>query len=500
MGKKLFNWEILILALIIIIAAIIRLVALFNFGTFCFDDMFSIHFSQMDLGEMLYYLKDEVHPPLYYIILHFWLKIFPANEISSRLPALIFSLTSIPLLYYLVKKLLNKWIAILSCLFFTFSYFQIFCATQVRMYSLLEMLGISSLLLFWLIFIEHKKKLSWLFLAVNLLMVFTHLGSVFALATQWLWLLILIWQKKIEKKEIKKFVFTQILTLFPFLLWLILLFLPKLPEIIQQGWYFKKDFKSSWVYGIYDFFFVMAKSYMFRIISGFLIFVSPFIVALWPDKEISSNKINPNWFLFSWILPAAFVSLISGVSYTRIFVAGYLGLYVILAYFFYLLYKNNEKIFIVAIAVWITLNFLNLKQNLNQNINRWDLTSQWIVENQKPQDKIITLLNYILPFEYYYTGNTPYEEFYPLEDSLNENQRLVRKNWQVMLDEKNINKLKESAAGFERIIIVGETYPNQSYKNTLINKWFAENGWQQESEFRPNTFLGPQAIIYNRND
>src|SRR3989338_5609139 len=96
----------LILLAIVILAAALRIVALFYVGTYTFDDAFSVHFAQMDFGPMLGLIKDEVHPPLYFILLHFWLKLSGVGEIAPRLLALIFSLASLPLLYLLGKKII----------------------------------------------------------------------------------------------------------------------------------------------------------------------------------------------------------------------------------------------------------------------------------------------------------------------------------------------------------------------------------------------------------
>ena len=54
---KLLKKEIFLVSLIVLIAAIVRLVALFNFGTYTFDDIFSVHFASMDLDEMFSFLR-----------------------------------------------------------------------------------------------------------------------------------------------------------------------------------------------------------------------------------------------------------------------------------------------------------------------------------------------------------------------------------------------------------------------------------------------------------
>lgn len=496
--KNLLKKETTSLIVIIILAAIIRLVALFSFGTYTFDDLFSVHFAGMDLKAMFSFLKNEVHPPIFYLLLHFWLKIFGSNEITARLLSLIFSLGIIPLLFYLTKKITNKFTAYLTIIIFALSYFQIFAAIQVRMYSLLTFLGLTSLVLFWLIFVENKKNLGFLYILTNILMMFTHLGGIFGLITQWLWFLILVWKKQIDKVKIKKFILSQIIILVVWFLWLVPFFLPKIKTIINQGWYFNLDHNQNAALGIYDYFFLLLKNYWFRLISASLIFIAPFILLLWPEKK--SQKINPNWFLFAWVSPAFLVSLVSGINYTRIFIIPYLGFYIITAYFFYLVWQNHKKLFYCLITVWFLISLLNLGQNLTNAFSRWDLATQWLAAKEKPEDKIILpYFIYELNFKYYYQGKHSFQSFYPINDNKNFDQKIVEKNWQQIINQENINQLSGLTKDTQRVFVIYEVSPPDRYLQSLIQQWFEKNNWQIQEIFDPLTLLGPKVIIYSRS-
>lgn len=507
MKQALFKKEILAIISIIIVAAIIRLIAVFNVGTFHFDDMFSVYFTSMNLKEMFSFLKYEVHPPLFYLLLHFWIKIFGTNEIITRIPALIFSLACIPLLYYLGKQLTNRWIAGMATIFFTLSYFQIFSAIQVRMYSLLLFLGLASLTLFWLIIVKQKKNLWLLYILINSLLLLIHLGGIFAIVTQGLWLLILISKKQIAPEKIKKFLLSQIPVFLIWSIWFIPFFLPKITNIFQQGWYFSDELDRSASLGIFDYFFILLQVYWLRFITGVIIFTAPFLVIIWSDKKIKDGlpgKINPNWFLFSWFLPGFLVSVIFQINYIRIFIIPYLALYLILAYFFYLLFKNQKIIFWVVIIFWFASSLFNLSQTIFQNLSRWDSINQWLIENEKPKDKIIifTFVNE-LQFRHYYTGNTPYQGLYPINDQKTLEQRIIEKNWQDVINPRNIDQLGKMTDGFDRIIFIRESPPDiggysKIFQN-LIGLWLKENNWKTSQTYDSGAFFGPRIIIYQKN-
>ncbi|MFA5022183.1 MAG: glycosyltransferase family 39 protein [Patescibacteria group bacterium] len=500
MPKFKVSFELFTLSGIIVIAAIIRLIALFNFGTYTFDDIFSVHFASLNLGQMFSLLQNEVHPPAYYLLLHFWIKFFGDNEIVTKLPSLFFSLGTMIVIYYLTKKILNRFSATLATIIFALSYFQIFSACQARMYPMLEFGGALSLLLFWQIFVEKKKGLWLLYILTNSVMLLTHLGSLFALATQGLWFLILVWQKQIDKPKAKKFFLAQIPGVTLWLAWLVALFLPKLPTIINQGWYFSSTRNRNFAVGIYDYFFLLLKSYWLRFYSAVIILAAPFMILLWPESKKNRQtpkQINPNWFLFAWLLPGLIVSAITQINYIRIFSISYLALYLIVAYFFYLLWLKQKKLFWFLITAWFLISLFTLSQNLFLQFCRWDLGNQWLAQNEKPKDKII-ISSYIyeLPFQRYYTGKNNFVGFYPINDNKTLDQRISEKNWQNLINTNNVGELQALIEGFDRVIIIFEVNSDDHYFSAPVHQWLTNNGWQIETSYKPDSFCGPQIIVY----
>ena len=502
MAKRIFQPAIILLT-IVVLAAALRIVALFYVGTYTFDDAFSVHFAQMDLGQMLDLIKDEVHPPLYFILLHFWLKIFGSGEIAPRVLALIFSLASLPLLYLLGKKIINRWVGLLASLMMALSYFEIFSGTQMRMYSLLTFFGLASLNLFWLVIVENKKNYWLLYILTNILLLYTHLGGIFGLITQGLWLIILKQKKSLPPNQTKKCLWAQVFILAVWSPWLIILFLPKLAAITGQGWYFNlASVKRQAAIGLYDYFFLLLENYWLRLISGVIIFSAPFLIWLWSDKKTLSSlqqKINPNWFLFSWVLPAFLASAISGVDLTRIFVVGYSGFYLIIAYLFYIALIKSKKTFWLLIILWFGLTAIHLGQNLTHSFSRWDLVNQWLQTNQRPGDQIILLsFTQLYQFQRYYQGTLPVQALSLFPYSTNDlDYQIIHYNWQdYQTNDYKINQLKTASQDTKRILLIHQLATKDQYFAGPVHQWLGQNDWQIATIFSPQAYYGPTVIGY----
>ena len=93
--------------------------------------------------------KDFQHTPLYFYYLHFWMKLFGQSDVALRLSSLIPSFFVLPLVYIVAKQISNKTTALIAMFIASTSVFQIFYASEVRMYPLailFSLLSINALL------------------------------------------------------------------------------------------------------------------------------------------------------------------------------------------------------------------------------------------------------------------------------------------------------------------------------------------------------------------
>lgn len=120
---------------------------------------------------------DLQHTPLYFFILHFWMKLFGDSEVAIRSLSLIFGVATVPIVYFIVNKLSNKTNAIMAVCIAAVTPMLVFFSVEARMYSMAVFLVVLSLN--FLIDFEQKgdKKSLIKLVLVNVLLPYTFVGG-----------------------------------------------------------------------------------------------------------------------------------------------------------------------------------------------------------------------------------------------------------------------------------------------------------------------------------
>ena len=103
------------------------------------DEAFSVWMGWQPVGEMLSWLvRIDQHPPLYYLLLHFWMLLGDDAATVRALSALFGTLT-IPVVYLLGRRLADDRVGLLAALILAVSPFHVALAQEARMYTLLAL-------------------------------------------------------------------------------------------------------------------------------------------------------------------------------------------------------------------------------------------------------------------------------------------------------------------------------------------------------------------------
>ena len=154
------------------------------------DEVLSVNISRDGLTSIIDHLRHDGAPPLYYVALHFWMKIVGTSDFSVRALSGLFSLATLPLVFIVARRLWNLRTAAIAVAVTAIIPYAIYFATETRMYSLV-MLEVSLFLVIWTGPWKSRDFGRLVALAtVGAAMLYTHYWSLYFLASVAVWCLV----------------------------------------------------------------------------------------------------------------------------------------------------------------------------------------------------------------------------------------------------------------------------------------------------------------------
>lgn len=179
------------------------------------DEVFSFLLSSKNPIDIIISTSKDFTPPLFYLLLHPFIKLFGQNPILLRILPLIFSLFTLSLLFKIEKIIATKFKLSLSAeillLFLLSSNLSLFYfSTETRAYSLFMFLSLLSIFYLYHLIFQFKQKYFILFSLVNILLLYTHNLSIIFLVSQFISAIIYLVSKK-NISAIKKVILSYII-------------------------------------------------------------------------------------------------------------------------------------------------------------------------------------------------------------------------------------------------------------------------------------------------
>src|SRR5438309_8912337 len=94
------------------------------------------------LGDIPGLLRHDGAPPLFYMLLHFWMQAFGTGESATHALSLVFGLLTIPVGMWAGWSLFGRRAGVYAAFLFAFSTFLTAYAQESRMYELMALLGL----------------------------------------------------------------------------------------------------------------------------------------------------------------------------------------------------------------------------------------------------------------------------------------------------------------------------------------------------------------------
>ena len=167
----------------------------------CLDEPFTLFHAQSGFWEILKLpTQNEPNPPLFMVLLHFWMKLFGLSANAIRVLPLLFNALTVVYLYKIGEKISSTKIGVFSALIFILSTYHFYFALETRTYSLLVLATATSLYYFISILSSDSKRMVIGLIVSNLLLVYSHYFGIFVLFVQFVSSFLYLRDKEILKK------------------------------------------------------------------------------------------------------------------------------------------------------------------------------------------------------------------------------------------------------------------------------------------------------------
>jgi len=132
-----------VLLALTLLALLLRVLCL-DLQPLWWDEGYSLYFATNPLAEMVAQTARDIHPPLYYALLHGWIHLFGPSPVAVRLLSVTIGVITVPLAYLAGRLLANQRAGLLAALLLAINPLHIFYSQEVRMYGLVALLGLIS--------------------------------------------------------------------------------------------------------------------------------------------------------------------------------------------------------------------------------------------------------------------------------------------------------------------------------------------------------------------
>lgn len=341
--KKNF-WVLLVILLVALILRLYRLGA----NDLWYDEIYSVLISKKFLSDW--------NPPVYFVFLHYWIKLFGLSEFSLRFPSLIFSVVSIPCLFFLGKKIFNRQVGLFGVLMMSLSGFHLWYAQEARPYSLSVLLSILSTYYLYCFIKEEKIKFGLVYVLFSVLGLYANITyyHLFLILTQFLAVMIFF-----KKRFFLKLIVFLSLIFCCFALCLDL-FISKL-LYVKVGFWIPEPTLKSLIFTLENFNLGYSASCGLYWFSDIVVLIM-LILGLWILQEKGEHRRT-----YVFLILLSFLPLLLAYVFSKNIFSIYLdrGLIIFSPYYYLLLgaglnYLKNKWLKVIVSCVFLIVLLINL--------------------------------------------------------------------------------------------------------------------------------------------
>ncbi len=239
--------RIVLLSALMLLAFVLRWV---DIGTesLWVDEIYSYRQAIKPIANIIANAQADVHPPVYYILLHLWTMLFGTSEAGLRGFSLFCGVLAVPLMYLLGKRVWNPRSGMIAAFLLTISHFHIHYSQETRSYSYLVLVSIAGMLGFMRLWDEVRENIrtgnsllisrqtALLFVVAHILLLYSHFFALFLVVAENVFVAsLLVFRKDIFLRFWKTWFVLQASLLLIFTPWLNVLYWQI--QAVQQGFW-----------------------------------------------------------------------------------------------------------------------------------------------------------------------------------------------------------------------------------------------------------------------
>jgi uncharacterized membrane protein len=167
----------------LVAGAVLRLSTVTTRGLWL-DEAITASQASQTLQGLMGSLSGGVHPPLFHLIMHYWVVLFGRSEVALRSFSLVIGVATIPAAFWAGRRLFDRRTGLIAAALVAFSPFHIWYSQEARMYALLFLAGMLSTTYLILACREQTWAYWRRYLLWTLVALFTHYFSLFLVMGQ----------------------------------------------------------------------------------------------------------------------------------------------------------------------------------------------------------------------------------------------------------------------------------------------------------------------------
>jgi len=197
------------------------------------DEATSLMLARMSLPELIKTTSLDVHPPLYYILLHFWIALGQSEAVIRGLST-VAGVLNILIIYGLGRTLFDAGTGWIAAMLLAVAPFHIWYSQETRMYAWVTTLMSASMLLalwFW----RRPRWLTWAgYVLLTAAALYTHYYAVFCILVEDLFFLYLLCRRRADRRLFWSWAAAQAMVFVLFIPWLPMFLVPMTTG--GEGW------------------------------------------------------------------------------------------------------------------------------------------------------------------------------------------------------------------------------------------------------------------------